>query len=208
MSLLTLLFGDRVEPAPGTKIIKAADVSKLVEAEQIIDQIRSEEERLRKENEEKSANIRKEAHAQGIQEGQNQWAEQLALLEEERLKVRGEMRAQLTKLALLAAKKIVGREIELNEETVADIIVTSLRSVSQDKRVTIYCNRADIEALEKYREKLQSVFERLESLSIQVRDDVEEKGCIIETERGIIDAQVETLWQTLEEAFARLADRL
>ena len=49
--------------------------------------------------------------------------------------------------------------------------------------------------------KIKKIFERLENLSIQERDDIEPGGCIIETEAGIINAQLENQWRSLEIAF-------
>jgi type III secretion protein L len=103
-----------------------------------------------------------------------------------------------------AAKRIVGREIELSEDTIADIVANSLKSVSQHKKVTIYVNRKSKDILERHRQRLKDVFEQLEILSIQEREDVADGGCIIETEKGIINARIEALWEILEKALRGL----
>jgi type III secretion protein L len=56
--------------------------------------------------------------------------------------------------------------------------------------------------LEQEKQEIKKIFEHLQSLSIQERDDVEPGGCIIETEAGIINAQLENQWRALESAFA------
>ena len=48
-------------------------------------------------------------------------------------------------VALEAAKKIVGREIEASEDTIVDIVSNSLKAVSTHKKITIYVNRKDLE---------------------------------------------------------------
>jgi type III secretion protein L len=55
--------------------------------------------------------------------------------------------------------------------------------------------------LEAAKSQIKKVFEHLESLSIQERSDIEPGGCMIETEAGIINAQLENQWRSLEIAF-------
>ena len=59
----------------------------------------------------------------------------------------------------------------------------------------------DLEPLEKERSKIKKIFEHLDSFSLQERADIEPGGCIIETEAGIINAQLENQWRALESAF-------
>ena len=65
----------------------------------------------------------------------------------------------------------------------------------------IYVNKEDLEILEKSKEKIRKIFEHLDSLSMQERGDIEPGGCMIETEAGIINAQLENQWRALEAAF-------
>ena len=107
--------------------------------------------------------------------------------------------------AIQAAKKIVGREIELDRNTIVDIISNKLKSVAQHKCVTIYVNQSDLTLLDKNRPRLKEVLENVEALSVQAREDVETGGCIIETEGGIINnASLEAQWRALETAFQAL----
>jgi type III secretion protein L len=55
--------------------------------------------------------------------------------------------------------------------------------------------------IENSKSKIKKIFEHLESLSIQERSDIEPGGCMIETEAGIINAQLENQWRALEAAF-------
>lgn len=79
-----------------------------------------------------------------------------------------------------------------------------MKSVAQHKKVTIYVNKADLENMEAHRNQIKELFENLESLSIRPRDDVTTGGCVIETEAGIINAQLENQWVVLERAFTSL----
>jgi type III secretion protein L len=205
MTLLSLIYGDKVKRKG--KVVPAAEFSKLIEAQELVDQVKDEAERYREEVADEGEKLKEEAEKAGFESGMEKWSAQVAHLEKEIAGLREEYRKVIVPVAVKAARRIIGRELETNPDTVADIVATSLKSVAQHKRIVIYCNRADLEALEGQREKLKEVFENLESLSIQEREDVEENGCIIETEAGIINAQAERQWKALEDALAQIADR-
>lgn len=95
----------------------------------------------------------------------------------------------------------MGEELKLHPDRIVDIVMTSLKPVTQHRKIVIYVNHADLEQLELNRNKIKKIFEHLDSLSIQERDDIEPGGCMIETEVGIINAQLETQWRALEAAF-------
>ena len=107
-------------------------------------------------------------------------------------------------VALKAAKKIIGRELKASKDAVVDIIANSLKAVAQHKKITILVNPKELETVEKKRDSFKDIFEHLEVLSIRPRNDVEPGGCVIETESGIINAQLENQWVILENAFERL----
>ena len=111
------------------------------------------------------------------------------------------MENSLVPLAMAAIKKIIGREIELKSETIADIVATSLKSVSHHRKITVYVHKNDIETLESRRPELKAIFENLQSFNIATRDDIAPGMCIIETEAGIINASWETQLKALESAF-------
>ena len=48
---------------------------------------------------------------------------------------------------------------------------------------------------------MKSLIEHLESLSIMARPDIQQGGCVIETEAGIINAKLENQLMALEAAF-------
>jgi type III secretion protein L len=117
--------------------------------------------------------------------------------------VRKEFEKVLIPIALKAAKKIVGREIELSEDVIVDIVSNALKPVVTHKKITVYVNRKDLDVLEKNKPRLKQLFETLEAFSLRERADVKE-GCIIETEGGIINAQLDNQWRILEKAFDNL----
>ena len=205
MKLFTMIKGEELS-ATKEKIIPADEFSTLLEGRELIEKIKEEAEIYRREVVEEGEQLKEEAQKEGFQEGLEKFNQQIAHLEEEIARVEEKIEKKLTSIAVQAAKKVVGRELESDPTTIADIVRTSLRAVAGHKKVTIYCNRQDHEELEKNKAKLSSAFERLESLAIVEREDVEPGGCVIETEAGIINAQWENQWRALEAALQKILE--
>lgn len=200
----TLLYGDQIHIAPKKKVIRAKDVSTLQEATEVLERMKQDAEKYRLQVAKECEELKENAFKEGYEDGFQKWSEHLADFEKRLEEMRQEFQKMILPIALGAAKKIVGREIELSEETIVDIVSSNLKAVVTHKKITIYVNKKDLEILEKNKPRIRRLFEHLESLSIRPRDDVAPGGCIIETEVGIINAQLDHRWRILEKAFEKL----
>lgn len=118
-----------------------------------------------------------------------------------------DLQKQILPLALKAAKKIVGEQLNLHPETIVEIVIQTLAPVLQNHRITIYVNKVDKEILETQKPKIKSILEHVQVLTIQERNDISQGGCIIETESGIINASIENQWRALESAFDKYTQK-
>lgn len=203
----TLIFGDQVKTTPQEKIIPAKEFSVLQEASQVFEHIKEDAEKYRLEVAQESEKLKENGFKEGYAEGFKQWSEALINFEKQLELSRKEIQKTIVPVALKAAKKIVGREIELSEDVIVDIVASNLKAAAQHKKVTIYVNKKELEVLEKNKQQLRDLFENLESISIRPREDITPGGCIIETEVGIINAQIEHRWNVLERAFESLVEK-
>ena len=200
----SLIHGDSIHSAPETKVIPATEFSKALAAYEIVETVKADALKYKQEVAEEVEKLKEQAQKEGFEEGFKKWMEQIAKVEEEIIQVRHETEKVALPVALKAAKKIVGRELEVSENAIVDIVSNSLKAVVTHKRITIYVNRKDLEALEKSRIDLKNLFENLEVLTLRERSDVAPGGCIIETEGGIINAQLENQWRIMENAFDKM----
>ena len=204
MKLFEMINGDTVHLAAGQKVIPSKDFSKLLTSKELVDKIKEELKEKKKEMAIEAEKAKEEGFQEGFTEGLEKWAQQISYLEDEIKKVFQEVEKIAIPLALKSAKKIVGREIEVNPKVIVDIVANQLRAVAEHKKVTVYVNREDLIHLEKNKAKLEKLFSNLESLSIQENQDVDKSGCIIETEVGIINAQISNQWKILEQVFENM----
>lgn len=190
--------------AAGVKCLPQKQIQKLLEAQELIDLAKKQAKERQIEVEKQAELLKEEAQKEGFAKGLEMFNEAIAKVESDLQQIRQETENVVVSLALKAARKIVAREVKENQEIVVDVVCNALKAVCHHKRVIIYVNKADLDVLEKNRPRLKQVLEDLEMLSIQEREDVEPLGCIIETEQGIINAQIENQWQSLEKAFESL----
>ncbi|MFN0065769.1 MAG: HrpE/YscL family type III secretion apparatus protein [Chlamydiales bacterium] len=206
MKFFSLIKNGEIHVVPGKKTIPANEFSTLLQASEVLERAEKEVARYREEVEIECLQIREHKIQEGFQEGLSKWNEQLALLETEMARVEDEMNKAIVPLALTAVKKIIGRELQAKPQTITDIVKTALKPVSQHRKISIYVNKEDLDLVESERAGMKELFEHLESLSIKVREDVARGGCIIETEAGIINAQLDSQLKALEAAFQTFFD--
>lgn len=202
--LFTLIHGDEIRVAPKKKIIPASEFSTLMDASEVIEHARADVKNYHQKIASDCELIKENAFKEGYEEGFKQWAEHLEKLEEEISKAHSHLEKMVVPIALKAAEKIIGREIELAPETIVDIVIANIKSIAQHKKIIIFVNKNDWEVVEKNKHRIKELFEDLQSLSIRPRDDIEPAGCVIETEIGIINAQMTHRWNILAKAFEKL----
>ena len=200
MYTFTLIKRGEVYTGPG-KVIPKEAASDLLSSADLLKSAKEEADSIIAEANLEGEEIRKQAKSEGFQEGLELFNEHIKLFED-RLKVlRHEMQKAMLPLVLKSTRKIVGQELELNPDSVVSIVQESIKSVSSARFIKLYINKADSEILEREKEKLRGTFESVETFSIEERGDVEPGSCIIETERGILNATLENQFRALERAF-------
>ncbi len=203
----SLISGKEVRLAPGEKIVPAKEFATLESASEILKTVKAESFAYRQEVAVEAETIKEGAFQEGFQEGLISLNKHLLALDEELKILREEVQKKILPLALKAARKIIGEELRLHPDRIVDIVLTSLKPVTQHRKIIIYVNKADLDHLEASKSKIKNLFEHLENLSIQERSEIEPGGCMIETEAGIINAQLENQWRALEAAFESFMKR-
>ncbi|HEX2579466.1 MAG TPA: HrpE/YscL family type III secretion apparatus protein [Rhabdochlamydiaceae bacterium] len=197
----SLIEDGEVHPASNKKIIPQEEFGTLMEASEVLEKARQNAEEYRAQTEAECQELREIAKIEGYQEGLEQLNANIIGLDQEKKRLRHEMNKLILPLALKAAKKIVAKELETKPETIVDIVLQALSPVLQNHQITIWVNKADKDILETEKNRLKEKLEQVQSLSIKERDDVTQGGCIIETESGIINANIDNQWRAIESAF-------
>lgn len=198
---------EEIHPAPESKIISAEDFSHLIEATTILEKAK-EEALLIKEKTEKECEIfKEEAKKEGFNEGLESLNEHILKLDNSIKTISEKYEKQILPIALKAAKKILAAELKMNPEAIVNIVKGALKPVSQHLKVKIYVNKQDLDILEKEKPKIKEILDQVQTFSLEERNDIEPGGCIIETEKGIINAQLENQFRAIEAAFKAFTEK-
>jgi type III secretion protein L len=203
--LFSMIDGQTITIAPGTKRLPADAFSTLLSCRELLEAAKKDAEEYRKQVTAECEEIKAHAESEGFQAGFDQWTQTVSYLEGEIAKVQEELKKVVLPVAIKAAKKIVAAELQVNPSVVLDIVASTLKSIAQHKRIVLYVSKKDYDLIESSKSKLKPIFEELESLSIRDREDIEPGGCIIETEVGIVNARLKDRWKTLETALEHIA---
>src|SRR5271156_6554319 len=111
MTFVTLLTEGTIRPAGGKKVIPAAEFSQLLEAKQLLEKAAQDGELYRKQMAEEAETQRQRAIQDGFEEGMAKWADQIAIMEKTLENKQQEMTASVARVALILAKKIVGKAL-------------------------------------------------------------------------------------------------
>lgn len=128
----------------------------------------------------------KEAAASELSEIVAQSSRRLQQIEEQAV-------PQLKELALSIARKIIGKELQFHPDAVVDIIKQALSEKARQRReIFLRVHPEDLAAIREHKADLLEVLSRSKEIGLREDPDVERYGVIIETDAGIIDAQLET----------------
>ncbi|NGX37384.1 MAG: Yop proteins translocation protein L [Chlamydiae bacterium] len=203
MKWFSLLYQGDVHPSSDEKVIPAKDYSQLLEAIGILEKAKEDAEKLLENTEKECEDLRKEAKEKGFEEGLEKFNEQIFESDQKLKAIRHNMQQMVLPIALKAAKRIVGKELDTFPETIVDIVMQALAPISESHQVIIYVNKEDKKHLDAQRPKLKEILQQTEVLAIQEKADVAPGGCIIQTEGGMINATIENQWKALERAFEK-----
>ncbi|MEK7339360.1 MAG: FliH/SctL family protein [Candidatus Rhabdochlamydia sp.] len=203
MKFLTFIQQSEIHPASAEKVIPAKDFSILLETKLLIEHAQEDIVLYKQKVEKECKKLRAQAKQQGFDEGLEQFGTYITDLEKKMLFWYSELQKKVLPLALQAAKKIVSQQLSLDPETIVRIVSETLKSVKQSPDITIYVNKLDKEILEANKPTLKKNLEQVKTFTIQERDDIEQGGCVIETDSGIINAKIDKLWESLEHAFQK-----
>ena len=99
------------------------------------------------------------------------------------------------------AEKIAFDQIEKKPEVIMNIITKAIEQAQLEEDIHVSVSSEQLQFIEQLRQSQQEKFEVLKNVKITGSDEIKPGGCVIETNYGIIDAQVhertEKLWQEL-----------
>jgi len=161
MKFFSLIYQGDVHPSTDQKVIPREEYSTLLSACEILEKAKEDAGELHKKTKEECESLKESAKKEGFNEGLALFNAHVVYFEHELTKIRHEMQQSMLPLVLQAAKKVVGRQLDLKPDTIVDIVLQALTPVTQNHRITIYINKADRDYLEKEKPRMKEILEHL-----------------------------------------------
>jgi type III secretion protein L len=191
---------EQPELTPGSgKIIKKELFEASQEARNIVAAARQEAERIvAKAEQERAASVESSLQI-GYEEGLKRWNQILAGAWQARENLKTEWEQSLLHLAVRVAEKIVGEQLRLHPDTIVPIVREALKSVGQERQLTLLIHPDHREMVQANLDRLQALVGSSRQIHLVANPDISPGGCVVESELGVIDAKLETQLKCLEE---------
>ncbi|MFQ5559133.1 MAG: FliH/SctL family protein [Nitrospinota bacterium] len=179
---------------------------------------RDQAEQFLQEIERKAENIEKEAYKRGLEVGRESgrseilaefgpvfqsFKDGLQTLVTAKERLFKESENEIVKFILLIAKKVIRREVEVEQDVVNHVTKWALMQLIDKDEVIIKINPDDMEIAARYQEDLKKDVEGLKGVVLESDSSISRGGCIIETNFGSVDARIEPQLHEIEKALVR-----
>ena len=191
--------GGEAPDAPARAVVKRAVVEARAEARRILAEAERAARETREAAEREARELREAAYREGREAALGEFTELILDARARRDAVLAGAERDLLRLAVKLAEKIIGREVERDPAALADIVSAALRHARRDESLTVRVNPSDMAWVEAHRARLDPAG-RAHSLDVVADPRVGRGGCVIESESGTVDAQLDTQLRVLERA--------
>jgi type III secretion protein L len=155
----------------------------------------------------KRTEIFEKAERDGREQGLAQMTEQIARAKIQAGEILAQHEQDVIELACKLAEKIIGREVDRDPAALVELCATAVENVRNAKSLVLRMNPQTAAVLRERKKDLMDLIGRSVDLAIKEDPDISDRGCVIQTEFGTVDAQLSTqltiLRQVLLEADKR-----
>ena len=191
------------------------------QSEDIIKDARSRAEEIIKEAEARKNDIQQAAHKEGFDKGfeeaYEKGHEELDRIKGRLEKILGETinkrneiiessEKQLINISIAVAKKVVKAITESDQAVILRNVTEALRKVKGRAQVTIRVNINDLELTTRHKDDFYRMLDNIENVNVLEDPNIEQGGCIIETDFGDIDARIATQMNEIETAIKKFLE--
>lgn len=185
------------------------------EAELLIKEAQLEYDRIMTNARVESAELREQSTQLGFADGMDMAKEQYESLIQEaegmladarkthELTIKG-LEHEVIQLVILAVKKIISEEYEVNKEIVLQLIRNVEQNCSNKEKLTVRVSEEDYEILMQNRDKLESVLDQTKEIEIKKVASMQPGDLEIDTPFGSINAGLRHQIDKLEEMFTQI----
>jgi type III secretion protein L len=186
-----------LRPPPRAGVVNAEEFEAHTAAKQIVADAKKQAEEIVAEANREKDKVFAKAAEDARADVMSKASEEIARAKMQAGQILADSEKDIIELALKIAAKIVGRDLEREPELITEICATATEHARAAKAMILRVNPKDGALLREKRPKLMEQIGRTLELAIRDDADIEQGGCIIQTEFGTIDAQLKTQFDML-----------
>lgn len=200
MGALFQLNGQRLQPAAGTRVLKAQEADLLIEANALIDVAKNYAARIAQEADAAFEERKAAGYEEGAEEARFEHAEKLIETALSSVEFIENIESTLVDVVSQAIRKVIG-EMD-DKDVIVRIVNNALAGVRNQQQVTVRVSSSDEQAVKGALAAMMQSSVGSHSFINVIADARLEKGsCILESELGVTDASLETQLKAFESAF-------
>jgi len=185
------------------KVLKREVFEAARDARDVVAQAHEKAKQIIEEAERERDRVYEEARRAGNADGLCAWNQALADMTKRADDLAKNWEDTMLELSVHIARKIIGEELELRPETIVGIVREVIKGTRTGRHLSLQVNESDAEYVRARIDVLKQFLAGGGEIEIVASTRVQPGGCVIESELGIIDAQLETQLQCLEDALKR-----
>ncbi len=188
------------------QLIKNDEIRASQKARSILEEALSEAREIKEKGralltkvEEKSRLKQEEGFKKGQEEGLAQFNEMILAFEKKNGAFVSKLEKEIVSLVYEIGEKILGKELSNHEDSILDLIREALQNAG-GQNVIVLVNPEDLVIVRQNQSQLIAAIDASRTLQIRASEKVARHGCLIETEIGTLDAQLETQLAAIKKA--------
>jgi len=105
---------------------------------------------------------------------------------------------EMMEMVVNLAKRVIHFELSTRDDSVQGMIKLAVQSVLDRESMVIKINPADKGYAESFRPELHHLFSEIKNITFEAHSGIEQGGCVVETNFGVVDAQIDKLGEQMD----------
>ncbi|MBR3663761.1 MAG: HrpE/YscL family type III secretion apparatus protein [Desulfovibrio sp.] len=198
-------IGNSLQPAPGSRIVRAREYATLLKAQELLDDAQRQAQVTAQKAEEAYEERRQQGYSDGVMEGQMQQAEKMLETGMQAVEYLEGLERQIVEVVTTAVRKIVG-EID-EKERIVRVVRTALEQVRGRQRVLIRVSPEDEPHVHEALAPMLTLSSSNAGYEVVADQRMKPGDCTLESEMGVVDASLDVQLKAIEKALtARIGE--
>ncbi len=199
--MLELKDLEKLKIEPGRKVIKAAELETVLDAQAILDAARAEAQRIVDGAQAEFERQSKAGYEDGMTAGRMEIAERMIDSVAKTVNYVSSLERSVVDLVMKAMRKILGEMPD--RERVVQVVRSALAVARTQRNVTVRVNPEEAEHVREQLAQITKPYPGVHFLEVAADVRLAKGSCLLESEVGVVDASLDVQLKAIENSLAR-----